>query len=158
MPLTKQLQEEFENRLIVYDTGIQRIARNILRKVVESYLARETMTVSILHSVKTLALEMWQAMAEGDWFNLGLLLDRHWELSKRLHPQITNSRVDAVLRLTKPYLSGAKLSGAGGGGFLILLAKDPDAADTIRRKLEDRSGLWTHDLRISTGGLSVKVK
>jgi fucokinase len=60
-------EREFEERLILYFTGIRRIAKGLLQQVVGRYLARETATVQVLHSIKTLAMEMAYAMQEGDW-------------------------------------------------------------------------------------------
>ena len=74
---------EFCERMVLYNTGIQRVAKDLLRQVVSRYLARETATIQVLHSIKTLAVEMSYAMAEGDWKHLGELLDRHWQLNQR---------------------------------------------------------------------------
>jgi galactokinase/mevalonate kinase-like predicted kinase len=102
---------------------------------VRSYLAREVATVQVLHSIKTLAAEMAWAMTAGDWPYLGHLLNRHWELNKVLDPNTANAPVNALLRSAQPYIAGAKLAGAGGGGFLILLAHDPESAIKLRREL-----------------------
>jgi fucokinase len=126
---------EFCERLVLYDTGIQRMAKDLLRQVVSRYLARETPTVQVLHSIKTLAVEMSYAMAEGDWKHLGELLDRHWQLNQVLDPHTANAPINAILDRARPWIHGAKLAGAGGGGFLMLLARDPDAAASLRAEL-----------------------
>ena len=145
-------RNEFLERLVLYNTGIRRIAKNLLRQVVRSYLAREVSTVQVLHSIKTLAAEMAYAMAEGEWDYLGELLNRHWELNKVLDPNTTNAPINALLEQVRPLLSGAKLAGAGGGGFLILLASDPGAAVTIRETLGEgvqRFRIAEHGLRVT---------
>jgi fucokinase len=142
---------EFCDRLVLFYTGIQRVAKNLLQQVVSSYLAREVATVQVLHSIKTLATEMAWAMAEGDWDHLGELLDRHWELNKVLDPNTTNAPINALLRSVRPWTSGAKLAGAGGGGFLILLARDPHAAAALRREL----GEGVCSFRIAEQGIRV---
>ncbi len=53
-----QRQTEFAQRFVFYYTGIQRVAKDLLAQVVGSYLAREVATVQVLHSIKTLAVEM----------------------------------------------------------------------------------------------------
>jgi fucokinase len=126
---------EFSQRLTLYNTGLQRMAKNLLRQVVASYLARETATVQALHGIKTLAVEMAFAMRDGEWSYLGELLDRHWRLNQILDPHTTNAPIDNLLARVRPYVSGAKLAGAGGGGYLILLAHDPDAAARLRKEL-----------------------
>ena len=100
---TPQRQAEFEERVVLYYTGIQRVARDLLRQVVGRYLARETACVQVLHSIKTLAMEMVYAMQDGEWEHLGRLLDRHWELNKLLDPNTTNAPIN------EPVGSGAAL-------------------------------------------------
>ena len=125
-------EREFSQRLVLYNTGIQRMAKNLLRQVVASYLARETETVQALHGIKTLATEMAFAMRDGEWGYLGDLLDRHWRLNQILDPHTTNAPIDNLLARVRPFVCGAKLAGAGGGGYLILLARGPDEAAAER--------------------------
>jgi len=157
---TEARKAEFCQRMVLYNTGIQRMAKDLLRQVVSRYLARENATIQVLHSIKTLAVEMSYAMAEGDWQHLGELLARHWQLNQVLDPNTTNAPINAILDRARPYIFGAKLAGAGGGGFLMLLARDPDAAKELRRELTHRSpapgGVVTYriadeGLRVSTG-------
>jgi fucokinase len=143
---------EFEQRLVVCNTGIQRMAKNLLRQVVGSYLARETQTVQVLHSIKTLASEMAYAMEEGEWDYLGRLLDRHWMLNVQLDPHTTNGPIQALLERVRPWTAGAKLAGAGGGGFLMLLAKGHEEAQRLKKELGERAVAW----RISETGLAVE--
>lgn len=130
----------FAERFVLYYTGIRRIAKDLLGQVVGRYLAREVQAVQVLHSIKTLAMEMAYAMKESDWDYLGSLLDRHWQLNQILDPHTTNAPIDALLEHVRPYISGAKLAGAGGGGFLMLLAKTPDDAQDLRRFLASLPG------------------
>ena len=132
-------REQFEQRMVLLNTGIQRMAKDLLRQVVARYLARETATVQVLHSIKTLALEMSYALVEGDWKHLGHLLDRHWKLNQILDPHTTNAPIEELLGRARPWIYGAKLAGAGGGGFLMLLARDPEAARELRRELSGGS-------------------
>jgi fucokinase len=129
---SEERSAEFCQHLVLYNTGIQRMAKDLLRQVVCRYLARETATVQVLHSIKTLAVEMSYAMIEGDWKHLGELMDRHWRLNQLLDPHTANAPINAILDRARPYIHGAKLAGAGGGGFLMLMARDPDAAEALR--------------------------
>lgn len=135
-----QCPAEFAARFVLYYTGIRRIAKDLLSQVVGRYLAREVQTVQVLHSIKTLAVEMAYAMKESDWEYLGSLLDRHWELNQVLDPHTTNAPINQLLEFVRPYILGAKLAGAGGGGFLMLLAKTPDDVQRLRRALASLPG------------------
>lgn len=155
---TAERQQEFSERLVLYNTGIQRMAKDLLRQVVSRYLARETATVQVLHSIKTLAVEMSYAMAEGDWEHLGELLDRHWRLNQILDPHTANAPINAILERARPWIHGAKLAGAGGGGFLLLLARDVEAAAALRAELSQAAASQGSvvDFRIATEGLRVR--
>lgn len=136
---SEERKADFCRHLVLYNTGIQRMAKDLLRQVVTRYLARENATIQVLHSIKTLAVEMSYAMLEGDWKHLGQLLGRHWQLNQVLDPHTTNAPINAILDRARPYIYGAKLAGAGGGGFLMLMAKDPDAADNLKAELTEHS-------------------
>jgi fucokinase len=145
-------EAEFSSRLVLFYTGIRRVAKDLLTEVVGRYLARETAAVQVLHSIKTLALEMSHAMAEGAWAHLGALIDRHWRLNQVLDPNTTNAPINALLEDARPDLAGAKLAGAGGGGFLILLARDPGAAAALRRRLASRAEGAVYEFEIANEG------
>jgi len=154
-------QAGFLERFVLYYTGIRRVAKDLLAQVVGSYLAREVATVQVLHSIKTLAVEMSYAMEEGDWKYLGELLNRHWRLNQVLDPHTTNAPIDAVLHAVDPYISGAKLAGAGGGGFLMLLAKGPEEARSLRQELARQAAAGTgrvYAFEIAGEGLRVSVE
>src|ERR1022692_1069119 len=156
---TPERQAEFEELVVLYYTGIRRVARDLLRQVVGRYLARETACVQVLHSIKTLAMEMAHAMQYGEWDYLGSLLDRHWELNQVLDPNTTNAPINTLLESARPFVRGAKLAGAGGGGFLILLAKSPQAARDLQVVLDAKhseSGGAVYPWKIATDGLRVK--
>jgi fucokinase len=159
---TSGRQADFESRVVLHYTGIRRVARDLLRQVVGRYLARETACLQVLHSIKTLALEMAHALVEGDWEHLGGLLDRHWALNQILDPHTTNAPINALLDSVRPYIYGAKLAGAGGGGFMILIARSPEAAAELRESLRKReretggrvyrSAIAAHGLRVERWG------
>jgi galactokinase/mevalonate kinase-like predicted kinase len=156
---TEERREDFCQHLVLYNTGIQRMAKDLLRQVVSRYLARETATIQVLHSIKTLAVEMSYAMIEGDWEHLGGLLDRHWQLNQILDPNTANAPINALLDRARPYIHGAKLAGAGGGGFLMLLARDPAAAVALRNVLSietlGRGGIVSY--RVAEEGMRIRL-
>jgi len=155
--LTPARQAELESLLVIGWTGITRVAKGLLQEVVGRYLARETRAVEVLHSIKTLALEMAHAIENAEWDYLGQLLDRHWALNQVLDPNTTNAPIEEMLRAMRPYLRGAKLAGAGGGGFLLLLARDEASANHLRRLLNERfPGSRAYPWRLDAAGLCVE--
>ena len=115
------------------------MARDLLRQVVGRYLARETACLQVLHSIKTLAMEMVARHAGRGLGHLGRLLDRHWELNQVLDPNTTNAPITLLLETVRPFIHGVKLAGAGGGGFLILLAREEAAVEDLRAILSEGS-------------------
>ncbi|QOY87376.1 bifunctional fucokinase/fucose-1-phosphate guanylyltransferase [Paludibaculum fermentans] len=148
-------QQEFQRRFVLHYTGIRRIAKGLLTQVVGGYLAREVAVVQVLHSIKTLAVEMAYALREGEWGYLGELMQRHWLLNQQLDPHTTNAPINQMLGELQPYLAGAKLAGAGGGGFLMLLAKDEEAAGQVRALLGGVGGR-VYEYEIAEEGLRVE--
>ena len=153
----EERQAEFEELVVLYYTGIRRIARDLLRQVVGRYLARETACVQVLHSIKTLAVEMAHAMQEGQWDRLGELLDRHRELNQVLDPNTTNTAIQALLESVRPFIRGAKLTGAGGGGFMILLARSREARRELVAFLEKRGdGGRVFEYQVAREGMRIR--
>jgi galactokinase/mevalonate kinase-like predicted kinase len=88
---------------------------------------------------------------------LGHLLERHWELNQVLDPNTTNAPINQLLEAVRPFIRGVKLAGAGGGGFLILLARQ-NAVEDLRAFLRERatgSGGAIYDWRVAREGLRV---
>ena len=104
-------------------------------------------------------MEMAYAMQEGEWDQLGGLLDRHGKLNHILDPNTTNAPINALLEAVRPFIRGAKLAGAGGGGFVILLARSPEARQDLQRFLSQGSastGGTSYDWQIASEGIRVK--
>jgi fucokinase len=151
-------EREFLERFVLYFTGIRRVAKGLLEQVVGRYLAREANALMVLHNIKSLAIEMSYAMEEGAWEELGGLLDRHWQFNQILDPHTTNAPINALLERCRPYLAGAKLAGAGGGGFMMLLARDAEAAGRLRKLLaaEENPHAAVYPSALSHHGLTVE--
>ncbi|MBX3375521.1 MAG: hypothetical protein KF678_00785 [Phycisphaeraceae bacterium] len=150
---------EFRSRTILYYTGQRRLARDILQGVVRRYLAADPAALRIVHDLKAAATRMARDLAEGDIdaFAAGLL--RNWELKKAIDPGSTNARIEQILAPLLPHLSGYELAGAGGGGFLLLIARSPRHATHIRAMLahSPQPGSAVVDFDIDTRGLALSV-
>ena len=121
---------------LLYYTGITRLAKGILGQVVGHYLDRDRATVATLQQIHELAPRVAEAMSRKDGRTFGELVGRAWELNKQLDPGSTNDQVESLLSRVGRHVHGAKLLGAGGGGFLLMVCKSPDDAGRVRRMLE----------------------
>ncbi len=150
----------FRSRMLLYYTGYTRMARNILQNVVARYLARDAETIQIIHQLKGAAERMESELGSGDADGFGRGIDRYWELKKQIDPGSTNARIEALIRPLNRYLTGRLLPGAGGGGFLLMVARDEEAAGRVRRHLAvhpPNALARFFDLDIDNRGLSVTV-
>jgi len=145
---------------LLYYTGVTRLAKNILQNVVGRYLDRDRQAMSALGQLAGLAARMAEAMGRKEIGHFGTLIDAAWDLNQQLDPQSTTAEIEELLARIRPCLFGAKLLGAGGGGFLLLIAKSPADAERITRLLEesppnDRARFF--DFQVSDSGLEVSV-
>jgi fucokinase len=129
------LQELSERLLLVY-TGQQRVARNILELVVADWLSRREDLVATLSQLREDAYAMREALVGGDVETFGGLLTRYWEGKKVLNAHTTNATIDALLERVADLCSGYGIAGAGGGGFLVLLARDAAGRAQIEQRLK----------------------
>jgi fucokinase / fucose-1-phosphate guanylyltransferase len=156
LALTPAALAELEERLLVCFTGQRRIAKRILREIVSKWLSREPEVVGILAEIKDVARAMSRTLTSGDFDAFGHLMAHHWELNKRLDHHSTTDFVDRLLGAVADLTVGAKLAGAGGGGFAMLLARDRDSAHEIRRRLTpllDAQGGRFYGFSLSATGL-----
>lgn len=133
-----EIIEPAENggQTLLYYTGITRLAKNILEQVVGRYLDRDRATVTTLGRIGALASRAAGAMARRDLAELGRSVGTAWLLNKRLDPGSSNPAVEELQDRIRPYIHGAKLLGAGGGGFLLIICRSAEAAQELRVDLE----------------------
>ncbi len=147
-------------RFTLFYTGITRLAKNILSEVVQQVNRNTPAYLFTLRHMRQLALDVRHAIELGDVETLGPLLRLSWEANKRIHPGTTNPDVEALLARTARWTIGAKLLGAGGGGYALLLATDEAAADATRnllRKEFENNRARIVDFTLNTTGLQVSV-
>ena len=114
-PVKKELQESL---LLLY-TGITRSSSSILDKQNKSHQRNE----ESIQLMVSMAKEMKASLEEGNLGVFGWLLDKNWNLKKKLAKGISNPEIDKWYDTAKKYGAiGGKICGAGGGGFLLLYA------------------------------------
>ena len=134
--------------LLVY-TGQQRVAKNILEQVVADWLSRREEMVATLTQLRSDAYLMRDALVAGDIEQFGRLLTCYWEGKKILNPDTTNPTIDAILESVSDLCAGHGIAGAGGGGFLVLLAKDAEARSQIEERLAHTQAIL-YPLQVAT--------
>jgi galactokinase/mevalonate kinase-like predicted kinase len=144
----------------LFYTGITRLAKNILAEVVDQVNGASKAYLFTLRHMAQLALDAKSAIERRDKDGLADVVALSWEANKRVHPSTTNEEVEAILRATRPHFRGAKLLGAGGGGYALFLSPGPREADAVRdilrREFEDERARLV-DFSLSGCGLEVSV-
>ena len=120
---------------LLYYTGITRTAKEILVEIVRGMFLNSLPHLSLLDEMKQHALEMADAIQRNDFTAYGHALAKNWSQNKQLDSGTNPPEVEAIIRQISDYCLGYKLPGAGGGGFLYIVAKDPQAAARIREIL-----------------------
>lgn len=116
---------DLEDNLLLFFTGFARSASNILKdQKIRSEKNDEDM-INNLHYVKDLGYRSKAALESGDTNLFGELMHEHWENKKRRSGGMSNSNIDKWYNVAmKNGAIGGKLVGAGGGGFLMFMARD----------------------------------
>lgn len=129
-------ERDHANRtMLLYYTGITRLARNLLGGIVRAMLLNSAEHLGALEEIGANAEEAAAAVQACDYDGLAASVRRSWVLNQRLDPGANPTAVQAVLSALRTDLAGAKLLGAGGGGYLLMMAKNETAGQRIREKL-----------------------
>lgn len=120
---------------LLYYTGITRTAKNILAQIVKGMFLNETERLELLRGMKAHALDVYDAIQRNDFTAMGALVRKTWQQNQALDSGTNPEAVEAITRRIDDLCLGYKLPGAGGGGYLYMVAKDPEAALRIRRIL-----------------------
>lgn len=116
---------DLEDNLLLFFTGFSRSASGILKDQKVKSQQNDADMIANLHYVKDLGFRSKEALENGDTILFGELMHEHWEHKKRRSGGMSNSQIDGWYQMAMNNGAiGGKLVGAGGGGFLMFMAKD----------------------------------
>lgn len=143
---------------LLYYTGVTRTAKNILAEIVRGMFLNSTEHLNLLDEMKQHTLEMFDVIQRGDFDAYGQLLRKTWRQNKALDAGTEPPIIQELCSRVDDLCAGYKLPGAGGGGYLYMVAKDPEAAVRIKEILNQHpltdSSRFV-DMKLSTKGLQV---
>lgn len=158
LPNTLFKSPDYRDCHLLYYTGVTRTAKNILSEIVRGMFLNSSEHLRILRQMRQHTAAMFDTLQRNDFEGYGRLLRHTWQQNQALDagtnpPVIQNlcSRIDDLCL-------GYKLPGAGGGGYLYMVAKSPEAALRIREMLREHPLTSTSrfvDMHISQQGLQV---
>jgi galactokinase/mevalonate kinase-like predicted kinase len=127
---------DYANRVVLlYYTGLTRLAKNILQEIVRGIFLNSPAHLATIEEIGVNAGRATDAIQRCDYGRLCAVIDRSWQLNQQLDSGTNPPAVQAILDRVQDWLGGTKLLGAGGGGYLLMFAKDEEAAARIRQHL-----------------------
>jgi galactokinase/mevalonate kinase-like predicted kinase len=91
--------------------------------------------LSVLEELKCHAADTYNVLLQKDFTLFAQMIDKSWQLNQKIDGGTSTPEIQQLIERIQPFILGQKLLGAGGGGFMLMLAKDKDAAVQIKNEL-----------------------
>ena len=126
--LSQDSFEKLENNLLMFYTGFQRSASEVLKDQNEATKKDESAVVENLHRIKEIGAKICSSLEEGRVDDIGPLFHQHWMAKRKLSAKVSNPSIDALYETgMRNGATGGKLIGAGGGGFIVFYCPESKA-------------------------------
>jgi D-glycero-alpha-D-manno-heptose-7-phosphate kinase len=146
--------QTLERRLMLFFTGSSRESTSILKHQRKSTEEQDGSVLQALHHIKQVAIDVQACLERGDLDEFARLLDYAWQEKRRLAPGLSTGFIDECYSLALQHgASAGKITGAGGGGFMLLYCHEA-AQDAVTRALEER-GLKRMNFHFDQQGATV---
>ena len=156
LEVAAETRQWLERSVLIFFTEQAHESREILAEQTRRSSNEDPETIRALEAIKGHAEEARLALIEGRPDDLGDILDRTWQMKRRVAPGISNERIDDAYRCAREAgASGGKIAGAGGGGFLLLLC--PEGTQAAVTAAMDAKGLSRADFHVEYAGARVLV-
>ena len=120
---------QFQANLMLFFAGTAHHSWTILQEQEASTRSGNSATVEALHEVKELGARMRGALERGELHQFGKLLHEGWQAKRKISSKISTPRIDELYSLALRHGAlGGKITGAGGGGFLLFYCEAPEQA------------------------------
>lgn len=124
---------ELSYNLILYNTEVSRLSTQIIETQQKNVLEQKSSSIEAMHGIKEQAVRMKEALLRGEFEKIGAILDFGWHHKKKMAAGITNPYLDEIYATAmQAGATGGKISGAGGGGFMVLYCPDNTRWNVIR--------------------------
>lgn len=152
--IARDVRHTLEQRLMLFFTGSSRESTSILKHQQQATQDQDEAVLGALHTIKRLAIEIQMCLEKGNLDEFARLLHYSWQEKRRLAPGLSTSVIDACYGLAlEQGALGGKITGAGGGGFLLLYCHE-QAQDAVTTALEEQ-GLKRMSFRFDQQGAKV---
>lgn len=131
---------ELNTSMVLYYTGVSRASANIIDEQIERVKQNDNDSLQATHKLKQDASDMKEALLKGDIRYFGEILNRSWKTKQALASKISNSEIETLIHTASSAGAYAgKVSGAGGGGFIMFMV-DPNERVSLIRELKQQHG------------------
>ena len=150
---------ELESSIVLFDSGVSRSSAAIIDEQTKNIKSGSGQSLEAMHELKVDAVGMKECLLKGNISGLGEFMRRSWEAKKKLASSVTNRHIEHI------YDAGigagayaGKVSGAGGGGFIMFLV-DPKRRVEVVRTLDKEEGrvMTCHFTKIGTEGWKIDL-
>jgi D-glycero-alpha-D-manno-heptose-7-phosphate kinase len=144
---------ELENNLLLYFTSTSRLSSTIIEAQSQNVKDKNEKSIEAMHQLKEQAYMMKEALLKGEIHNIGKILDFGFRFKKQMAQGISNSTMDHIYDAALAAgATGGKISGAGGGGFMMFYCPD-NTRFAVQRALKEFNGEF-RNYRFVEHGLS----
>ncbi len=149
--IKRWIKNELESSIVLYFTGVSRSSAKIIDEQIKNTASKVKSSIESTHQIKQSALQMKELLLKGEVLKIGKILQKGWENKKRMANSISNSKIDNIIDVAnKAGAISGKVSGAGGGGFIIFIV-DPVKKHNLKKVLNKTDGK-TLEFQFSEGG------
>lgn len=153
LSIKPQFLQELENNLLLYFTATSRLSSTIIEAQSKNVVEKNEESIEAMHRLKDQARMMKEALLKGNVDEIGHILDFGFRYKKQMAQGISNEQMDGIYRAALAAgATGGKISGAGGGGFMMFYCPD-NTRYAVKRALEGYGGEF-RDYQFTDKGLS----
>ncbi|MEA3504256.1 MAG: dehydrogenase [Bacteroidota bacterium] len=130
--IREEYLNELSHNLVLYYTETSRLSSKIIEAQSKNVVDKKNSSVEAMHQLKKQSIMMKEALLTGRLDAIGEILNFGWENKKRMASGITNPMIDEIYETAmKAGATGGKISGAGGGGFMVFYCPQMTRANVI---------------------------
>jgi D-glycero-alpha-D-manno-heptose-7-phosphate kinase len=136
---------------------VSRESANIIDEQVQNVRSGNEISLQAMHALKAEAVHMKEAILQGDFDALAAAMRNSWEAKKKMAHLISNAKINEIYEAAiKEGARAGKVSGAGGGGFMMFIV-DPAKRPQVIRCLSDFSPSISTCMFVEHGAHSWRV-
>lgn len=140
LSIKPQYLHEIENNLLLYFTATSRLSSTIIEAQSKNVVEKNQQSIEAMHQLKEQARMMKEALLKGQVDDIGPILDFGFRYKKQMANGISNSAMDEIYDAAlKAGATGGKITGAGGGGFMMFYCPD-NTRYNVKKALENFGG------------------